>query len=624
MSNQLAHLCNDCGKGFKKLCDLNKHFKIVHIKSATEICPICGEGFVLKYKLKNHMVSKHEFKKDFQCDKCLDTFLSNKGLDAHMRTCNERKHACTKCFKSFKKTSHLKSHMDSHLENKSYGCDKCVKRFLYSTSLNQHKQEIHEKPLSHACEICSKKFSKKNGLNVHMKCHTGELPFTCTFCDQKWRQKRAIVLHMKKVHNEVYKEPQKEQTHNVVDSSESFISISEYFNSSYTYSSSVEEGLVKDKDFEEVSNEVISAAQQTSEWPSLHHVTPGKDIEVNIDPESTWNDKSCPHCAYSCKQYSTYKHHVYFKHGEGQHRVFYKNSENLYDCEECEFLSPKVWLLKQHISANHVDIDSGLLDQQDEKIERNSKEDESKTIHAIDDITDESTTIEPDEFNWISLDDTKEVTGDINLIKDFTKRDNISQEAFILDTVMKREDIKLEEYEETEFVQDLGDSKLLGPMFQISEDGKYFCEFTDCEYKTKTKSSIKKHIQGKHCDARSDPCDKCSYIAKNPQALRWHVEGVHGSISMNLCTECGFESKWRTSLNSHIKEVHRGIKRLTGGVMQICPDCDYQCGQRESMLKHIRGKHSSEIHQCNLCEFESKWIHVFKRHVKNVHTLSIV
>merc|ERR1712129_164953 len=137
--------------------------------------------------------------------------------------------------------------------------------------------------------------------------------------------------------------------------------------------------------------------------------------------------------------------------------------------------------------------------------------------------------------------------------------------GFILDTVMNREDVKLEVHEETEFVQDLGDSKLLGPMFQISEDGKYFCEFKDCEYKTKTKSSIKKHIQGKHFDARSDPCDKCSYIAKNPQALRWHVEGVHGSISRNLCTECGFESKWRTSLNSHIKEVHRGIKRLTGG-----------------------------------------------------------
>ena len=158
-------------------------------------------------------------------------------------------------------------------------------------------------------------------------------------------------------------------------------------------------------------------------------------------------------------------------------------------------------------------------------------------------------------------------------------------------------------------------SSVFSSMFQIAENGEYSCECPGCDYKSKSKSAVKKHIKAKHFDLRNYPCNACSYIAKTSQSLIWHVSGVHGD-DVKICPECGFKSKWLASLNGHIKSVHRGIKRRTDGIVQTCPYCDHTSLRKDLMTKHIKGKHTNEPIKCEKCLYSTTLPDLLARHVK--------
>ena len=44
----------------------------------------------------------------------------------------------------------------------------------------------------HICHVCGKCWSGRQALAIHMRIHTGELPYECPVCGQKFRQRGSL------------------------------------------------------------------------------------------------------------------------------------------------------------------------------------------------------------------------------------------------------------------------------------------------------------------------------------------------------------------------------------------------------------------------------------------------
>ncbi|XP_070404856.1 uncharacterized protein [Nothobranchius furzeri] len=187
--------CDDCGKRFSALCDLNVHTR-VHTGDKSFACETCGRRFSQKAALNRHM-RVHTGEKPFACELCEKIFSSKTQLNSHIRVhTGEKPFPCELCDKIFCYKTALNYHMKAHTGEKPFACDLCEKRFSSKTQLNSHMR-VHtgEKPF--ACELCGKKFAHKVSLNYHIRVHTGEQPFACKLCDKRFDYKTALNRHMR-------------------------------------------------------------------------------------------------------------------------------------------------------------------------------------------------------------------------------------------------------------------------------------------------------------------------------------------------------------------------------------------------------------------------------------------
>ncbi|TRY75202.1 hypothetical protein TCAL_00643 [Tigriopus californicus] len=74
------------------------------------------------------------------------------------------------CGKEYTKTSHLKSHLNSHSDVLPFGCTHCDKRFYRSDQLTRHVR-IHTGEKRYWCQVCHKAFSRSDHLTKHAKTH---------------------------------------------------------------------------------------------------------------------------------------------------------------------------------------------------------------------------------------------------------------------------------------------------------------------------------------------------------------------------------------------------------------------------------------------------------------------
>lgn len=147
-----SYVCTYCARTFKEPKTLRWH-EATHEKSIDERrnfeCCHCSQKFITKQACQNHIGMKHEKIVSFFCKvvECRKGFFTKKALCEHQRTHGERKFKCSYCDFRAKTKSALTTHMDAHLNEKCFACDKCDMTFVSLRRLKCHMSEF-SRPIS--------------------------------------------------------------------------------------------------------------------------------------------------------------------------------------------------------------------------------------------------------------------------------------------------------------------------------------------------------------------------------------------------------------------------------------------------------------------------------------------
>ncbi|XP_071176217.1 gastrula zinc finger protein XlCGF51.1A-like [Mytilus edulis] len=170
------HICDICGKNFKRKWNLTRHNK-TH-ESA--------------YNQPNHVY------KLYKCEKnnCGAEFTTNTGLWQHKRREHLHKverglNMCPLCDKIFGQKIHLHAHMTCHSEERKFICDRCCKPMKHQRSLKRHYVRCKgiQENKQFACSVCKKEFQSKQYLKVNCKSAHQKPVFQCDSCGEifKWQ-----------------------------------------------------------------------------------------------------------------------------------------------------------------------------------------------------------------------------------------------------------------------------------------------------------------------------------------------------------------------------------------------------------------------------------------------------
>ena len=108
----------------------------------------------------------------FSCKICSQTFKNHNMFKKHKVTCMKikKKHACSKCGKSFSQPSLLTQHFDyRHTDKpKKFVCTPCGKSFKLKKSLQEYNHRLHDaNGNKYLCDFCSRSFLHLHELTVH-------------------------------------------------------------------------------------------------------------------------------------------------------------------------------------------------------------------------------------------------------------------------------------------------------------------------------------------------------------------------------------------------------------------------------------------------------------------------
>ncbi|KAL3227340.1 hypothetical protein MRX96_048789 [Rhipicephalus microplus] len=132
-----------------------------------------------------------------QCPSCSKVLSCKSSLDRHRQLVHERSRPlkCPHCARSFGLRDSLQNHIRSlHTGERPFGCHLCPKAFPHSPGLQRHLM-WHNNVRRHACDLCSGRFVTKEHLERHMRTHTREKPFACPLCPMRLPTSSALKRH---------------------------------------------------------------------------------------------------------------------------------------------------------------------------------------------------------------------------------------------------------------------------------------------------------------------------------------------------------------------------------------------------------------------------------------------
>ena len=105
-----------------------------------------------------------------------------------------RSHSCTYCGKTFKLERHLTVHLRVHTGELPYLCSICGKSFSQSSHLGTHMRTYSDET-PYTCSVCLKGFKRRDSLTAHQRTHSKETPHTCKTCGKSFKEKGNLTNH---------------------------------------------------------------------------------------------------------------------------------------------------------------------------------------------------------------------------------------------------------------------------------------------------------------------------------------------------------------------------------------------------------------------------------------------
>ena len=208
--NKLEHNIKQINNNSVKMFEINSNNEDKQRQCYKQLkCfwPKCRYSCNRHSELNQHILV-HSNKKNIICDECNKQFHHNSRLLKHKRYVhsNDRPFVCNQinCNKRFKTKAHLIQHNLTHSSVKSFGCNKCDKRFKTFSDLNIHKKFVHTNIQPFVCpqSDCNKRFKRRYNLNQHKRIHCSEKPFECEECNKKFKSQSYLMSH-KLIHSNV-------------------------------------------------------------------------------------------------------------------------------------------------------------------------------------------------------------------------------------------------------------------------------------------------------------------------------------------------------------------------------------------------------------------------------------
>ena len=190
--------CSACNHKSKDRYKSVIHFARKH-QPRNIICNICGKGFAVLGDLYIHKKS-HTLTKDFKCDICDKTFSNHRYLRAHkVRHVAVRSFFCPVCHKGFKENYDMKTHMKIHEKapkpEGQYKCSQCVRTFTTASALRDH-ENVHKGVYPYKCKVCGTRFQGKRALQRHWeKTHVEQKKYSCNTCMKHYCSMHSLKHH---------------------------------------------------------------------------------------------------------------------------------------------------------------------------------------------------------------------------------------------------------------------------------------------------------------------------------------------------------------------------------------------------------------------------------------------
>ena len=192
---------NQCNKVFYSNSKLQRHIKRTHTPPIKK-CPDCTKTFKSEESLGKHRKNKHiKNGKPHKCNYCPQTFVYHSYLKQHeIIHTGKRDHECPHCHKAYVSMGVLNRHIiATHNKEKKFICTECGSRYLYATSLRQHKKTHALKEPSETegpeCQICKNKLSCRFTLIRHLKVVHKKYPVRCGRCNEIFASQKHLNQH---------------------------------------------------------------------------------------------------------------------------------------------------------------------------------------------------------------------------------------------------------------------------------------------------------------------------------------------------------------------------------------------------------------------------------------------